>query len=175
MKLEKRSSGAAETETSVETGAAGKKPVIIYIMILFIVAFLLMALSFVMHQRSNSEVLGELQSSVSAMQEIQNTQEQMAALQTQLDELEKEKEELSEQLDAANQNLDTAQQGCTALQQLYVLEREYAAGDLDACRNTLQEMEDLHLVDALRPVSDFQFTPNPMERYEQLKEAVLNA
>ena len=42
-------------------GQPGKKPVVIYIMILFIVAFLLMALSFVMHQRSNSEVLGQLE------------------------------------------------------------------------------------------------------------------
>lgn len=44
-----------------------KKPVVIYIMILFIAAFLLMTLSFFMHQRSNTEVLGELQDSVNAM------------------------------------------------------------------------------------------------------------
>ena len=73
MKLEKRSSGAeqAPAADSQETTPKGKKPVVVYIMILFIVAFLLMALSFMMHQRSNSEVLGELQDSVSAMQEIQ--------------------------------------------------------------------------------------------------------
>ena len=51
------------------------KPVITYIMILFIAAFLLMALSFLMHQRSNTEALGQLQSSMTAMQEIQATQE----------------------------------------------------------------------------------------------------
>lgn len=62
MKLEKRSSGAeqAPATDSQETTPKGKKPVVVYIMILFIVAFLLMALSFMMHQRSNSEVLGEL-------------------------------------------------------------------------------------------------------------------
>lgn len=52
-----------------------KKPVVIYIMILFIAAFLLMTLSFFMHQRSNTEVLGELQDSVNAMQAVQQTQE----------------------------------------------------------------------------------------------------
>ena len=70
MNLEKRSSGAPEEQPPQET-PSGKKPVVVYIMILFVVAFLLMALSFVMHQQSNSKVLGELQDSVSAMQEIQ--------------------------------------------------------------------------------------------------------
>ena len=60
MKFEKRSGDEAETPSSApeETPSTGKKPVVIYIMILFIVAFLLMALSFLMHQRSNSEVIG---------------------------------------------------------------------------------------------------------------------
>ena len=90
MKFEKRSDGGAETPPSQEeTPSPGKKPVVIYIMILFIVAFLLMALSFFMHQRSNSEVLGELQDSVSAMQEIQSTQEALVDLQSQLDDAEK--------------------------------------------------------------------------------------
>ena len=77
MKFEKRSGDEAETPSSApeETPSTGKKPVVIYIMILFIVAFLLMALSFLMHQRSNSEVLGELQDSVTAMQEVQATQD----------------------------------------------------------------------------------------------------
>ncbi len=63
-------------------------------MILFIVAFLLMALSFLMHQRSNSEVLGELQDSVSAMQEIQDTQDQILDLQKQLSDAEEDQAEL---------------------------------------------------------------------------------
>lgn len=88
MKFEKRSGDEAETPSSApeETPSTGKKPVVIYIMILFIVAFLLMALSFLMHQRSNSEVLGELQDSVTAMQEVQATQDALLDLQNQLDE-----------------------------------------------------------------------------------------
>ena len=67
MKFEKRTDGEQIPSSPQEDKpSAGRKPVVIYIMILFIVAFLLMALSFVMHQRSNSEVLGELQNSVSA-------------------------------------------------------------------------------------------------------------
>lgn len=66
------------------SGGGGNKPVVVYIMVLFIAAFLLMALSFFMHQRSNTEVMGEIQSSVSAMQELQNSQETIAQLQKEL-------------------------------------------------------------------------------------------
>ena len=78
--------------------AKNNKPVVIYIMILFIAAFLLMALSFFMHQRSNTEALGELQSSVNAMQEIQISQEQIIELQEAVDELEERNQTLEEGL-----------------------------------------------------------------------------
>ena len=72
MKFEKRADGGDVTPSS-ETPDTGKKPVIIYILILFLAAFLLMFLSMLSHQRSNTEALGQLQSSVSAIQEIQAT------------------------------------------------------------------------------------------------------
>ena len=95
MKFEKRTDGEQIPSSPQEDKpSAGRKPVVIYIMILFIVAFLLMALSFVMHQRSNTEVLGELQDSVSAMQEIQSTQDALLDLQDQLDDAEETVEAL---------------------------------------------------------------------------------
>ncbi len=102
MKFEKRSGGEAETPSSApeDTPSTGKKPVVIYIMILFIVAFLLMALSFLMHQRSNSEVLGELQDSVTAMQEVQTTQDALLDLQNQLDDAQDTIDELESQAEA---------------------------------------------------------------------------
>ena len=42
-----------------ETPETGKKPVIVYILILFLAAFLLMFLSMLSHQRSNTEALGQ--------------------------------------------------------------------------------------------------------------------
>ncbi|MEG1657864.1 MAG: hypothetical protein RR288_02285, partial [Oscillibacter sp.] len=77
---------------------AGKKPVIVYIMILFIAAFLLMALSFAMHQRSNTEALGELQTSVSALREVQATQDKNILLQEELGDAQKELDALHETL-----------------------------------------------------------------------------
>ena len=61
-------------ETEKQTPHNGK-PVIQYILVLFIAAFLLMAFSMAMHQRTTSEGIGELQHSFSAMQSIQDHQE----------------------------------------------------------------------------------------------------
>ena len=90
MKLEKRSSGGEGDMPPVqEEKPAKSKPVVVYIMILFIAAFLLMALSFLMHQRSNTEAFGQLQNSVSAMQEVQANQEKIIELQEELNDAQK--------------------------------------------------------------------------------------
>ena len=98
MKLEKRSSGEAEETPLPQEESHSKKPVVVYIMILFIVAFLLMALSFLMHQRSNTEALGKLQSSVSAMQEVQAAQDKVIQLQEELDDAKDQVDDLEKQL-----------------------------------------------------------------------------
>ena len=72
---------------AAKTPVPSRKPVVLYILILFIAAFLLMALSFAMQQRSNREALGDLETSFNAtIAEIQETQEQILALEKQLDE-----------------------------------------------------------------------------------------
>ena len=138
-----------------------------------IVAFLLMALSFVMHQRSNSEVLGELQDSVSAMQEIQDTQDQILDLQQQLSDAEKNQEELESQLADTQKSADDAQLKADALLALYTLQQQYSAGDYDACRRTLQNMTEQGLQDYL-PTDSVNDVTSPAQRFEQLNEAVLN-
>ena len=82
MNLEKRSQGGP-MEPEEDLTPKGKKPVVVYIMVLFIAAFLLMAWSFASHQRSNTEAIGELQSSVTAMRSVQDT---MLTLQDELEE-----------------------------------------------------------------------------------------
>ncbi len=171
MKLEKRS---GETTDSLPTEQPrSKKPVVIYIMILFIVAFLLMALSFVMHQRSNTEALGKLQNSVTALQEVQATQDKNIKLQEELTGAENEISTLEDQLQKKDDELMDAQKESDALMALYTLQQEYASGDYDACLQTLQTMEDQQLVELLAKESPNEITA-PAVRYQQLKEAVLN-
>ena len=173
MKLEKRSSGSEEETTPLpQEESHSKKPVIVYIMILFIAAFLLMALSFLMHQRSNTEALGQLQNSVTAMQEVQAVQDKVIQLQEELADQEEELDKLQKQLDQQIAQNSESQQQTAALLALYTLQQQYSAGDLDACLLTLQRMDDEGLVELL-PKENSQVT-SPAERYEQLKIAILN-
>lgn len=177
MKLEKRSSGAPEQDAPKsgqgQKPEAGKKPVVVYIMILFIVAFILMAVSFVMHQRSNSEVIGRLQDSVSALQAVQATQDENVRLQEQIKKLQDENADLHQQLDTASAAEKSAQDQAAALTSLYTLQQQYAAGDLDACRQTISSMETAGL-DKLLPSGTENGVTTPAQRYLQLREAVEN-
>lgn len=172
MNFQKRSSGQPETSTPQEQ-PQGKKPVVIYIALLFMAAFLLMALSLFMHQRSNAEALGQLQSSLSDMQEVQAAQDQIISLQQQLSQLDDQLDLQETALEDAEEKTRQAQQAAQALLSLYTLQQQYAAQDYEACLRTMQEMEDQSLVELLPQETVDGVTP-PSQRYQQLKEAVLN-
>lgn len=176
MKLEKRSAGAEDAVPAAETSPKGQKnkPVIIYIMILFIVAFLLMALSFFAHQRSNEEVIGTLQSSVSTLQELQDSQDQNIQLQSQLDDAKKQVEDLQSQLDKLNAAKSETDEKTAALLSLYTLQQQYNAGDHDACKQTIQAMENAGQP-ALLSKDSIDKIVSPAYRYQQLKEAVMSS
>lgn len=150
-----------------------KKPVVIYIMILFIAAFLLMTLSFLMHQRSNTEVLGELQDSVNAMQAVQQTQEKVIELQEELSDTQDQLDALQAEKDAADEALLDANRELDAMTGLYSLQQSYLMEDFDNCRNILQSMEDQGLPELL-PDEETSGVTAPSLRYQQLKEAILN-
>ena len=170
MKFEKRADGGEVTPASSETPDTGKKPVIIYILILFLAAFLLMFLSLLAHQRSNTEALGELQNSVAAMQAAQ---EQIIDLQTQLDETEQERDQAKAELEASQNDAEQLKKESDALMALYTLQQEYLAGNLDSCRITLQEISDQKLAELL-PTTAPEGVTTPAQRYQELKEAILN-
>lgn len=173
MKFEKRADGGEVTPASSETPETGKKPVIIYILILFLAAFLLMFLSMLSHQRSNTEALGQLQNSVSAIQEIQATQEQIIELQKRLDKTETERDEAKEELKVISDSISDLEKTSQALMALYNLQQEYLTGNLDGCLLTLQEISDQHLDELLPSINTEGVTP-PAQRYQELKEAILN-
>ena len=174
MKFEKRADGGEVTPTSSETPETGKKPVIIYILILFLAAFLLMFLSMLSHQRSNAEALGQLQNSVSAIQEIQTSQEQVIELQKQLSDVQKELDATQEESQEKDDSIAQLEKEANALLALYNLQQEYAAGNLDGCRVTLQEISDQGL-EGLLPKTAPDGITSPAQRYQQLREAILNA
>lgn len=159
---------------------SGNKPVVVYIMILFIAAFLLMALSFFMHQRSNTEVIGELQHSVSAMQEVQAAQEKIIELQEEMDAAKDQQDALQTELKETQETLEDTNSKLAALTNLYLLVGAYRAEDYDSCQQIIDQMEsegqgDLLTIDSsLEGVVFPSFYNSPNVVYDSIKEAVAN-
>lgn len=173
MKLEKRSEGGP-VEPVEELEVKGKKPVVLYIMILFIAAFILMAWSFASHQKSNTEAIGRLQSSVTAMQGVQD---RVIGLQEELDEAQDRIEDLERDISLQKLELEASKRQYTATARLYTLERLYRQENLESCREIIDSMEAEDLVVCLSDsLSDSErelgIAVSSRERYRQLKEAV---
>ena len=155
MKFEKRDAGGSPAPQEDKQG--GNKPVVVYIMILFIAAFLLMALSFFMHQRSNTEALGELQNSVSTMQEVQATQEKIIDLQDKLAVAEDELDRANEKLEKSEQERGALEKSLRqeqdALLALYALQQNDLNQNLDACVKTIEDAESTGLLVKLYAIS----------------------
>lgn len=173
MNLEKRSQGGP-MEPEEDLTPKGKKPVVVYIMVLFIAAFLLMAWSFASHQRSNTEAIGELQSSVTAMQGVQD---RVVSLEKELEEARAQMEEQKRQAELRGAELEAKNRQYQALADLNSLERLYRQQNLESCRTIIDEMEAEDLVVCLSDhISDSErglgLAVSDRERYHQLKEAV---
>ena len=181
MSLENETKASQPETTGAETpkkgNPTGSKPVIIYIMILFIAAFLLMALSFLMHQRSNTEALGDLRNSVSAMQEVQSYQDKVIELQEELaaaeDALEEQEKTSQETLAAKQEELTQQSKVLEAMTDLYRLQQSYSNKDYEGCQAMIQQMEASGSVKYLpREITGDAGVTAPYVRFSQFKEAV---
>ena len=147
-------------------------------MILFIAAFLLMALSFAMSQRSHREAIGKLETSFHAtVEEIQSTQEQILALEKELNTAKDQLEHAESLLEDTSSELEGIQKEQDAMQTLYLLEQKYAVGLYQECVTIAEQMESNGLLSSLSHVPVSSETGGtvtaPYTRYQQLKEAAL--
>ena len=168
MKLEKRSSGSDVTPDLPEE--KGKHPVVVYIVVLFLAAFLLMVISLVMQHRSN-EAMGRLEDSVSALQETQRVQDENLRLKEQLDALNAELTQTRDDLAEAESQLTEQGTALQALNLLYQLQQQFSARDYTACEETIAAMEEASLPASLSQEAQDGLT-SPAQRYQQLKDAV---
>lgn len=167
-----------ETPNPAQGGkkTSSQKPVFFYILILCIASFLLMALSFAMHQRSSRETLGQLETSFHAtIEEIQETQEQIMALEKELTETRETLEDSNTRLTETAAALAAAEKESEAMEALYVLQQKYSTGLYQECLTLAEQMEAEGLVAALSPIpiqSEIGGTVTaPYNRYLQFREA----
>ena len=139
MKLEKRT---ADTKHSAQV--SHQKPVkkerthiLGYILILFIAAFFLMALSFLSHQRSNEQVLGQLSSTANTLESLQTALEENTRLEKENDSQQKQIDDLQAQLAKLEMQLQTT-----------AGEKDSLEKQLQSAKDQLQAAIDSHAADA---------------------------
>ena len=147
------------------------RPVIHYILVMFIAAFLLMAFSMLMQQRTTAEGLGQLQHSFSAMQSLQSYQETVIELQNALNDADAQREALEATIEAMEDNQAAQKESMAALSYLYTLQQQYLAEEYDNCRSTIQTMETLGLDQLLSTQREYG-VPAPAETFQAMKDGL---
>ena len=151
-----------------------------YLTILFAAAFLLLLLSYLMQQRTNSETIEGLKQSVSAMQSIDSLQKEKEGLESQVALLEEQVAHLEGQVSAL-QNETAALQSTAedqahaaeAMDWFWQIDEAYVLGRYSLCRELIQSLEDSGLSERLPQEST---TDNgrfsPALRYQEIREAL---
>jgi len=192
LKLEKRSSDACQVPKAAENGCArkGRSHVLIYILILFIAAFFLMTLSFLSHQRSNEQVLGQLHANATNLEKLQSALEQNVRLQEQVDAQKRQMEDLKkelaasegaqtqlkEKISALDKSLTELENAWEALQKtssavdaLTQLQQLLIAGDTASCRKIIADMETTGLDKFLPAAASSPGGISPQQMFQQAK------
>lgn len=161
-----------------------KKPsVMVYLVVLFAAAFLLMAWSYFIQQRSNQEAISDLEeSSNSAVQRLENVLQENEDLKARVAELEEQLSEAQEQLDALpdviSQQEYLLEQTCQAMDYFWQINEAYVRGRYGLCRELIQAMEDVSDgKTALKEYLPTQSTTDtdrfsPADRYQEIYDAL---
>lgn len=161
-----------QTPAAPSGRGSGNKPVVVYILVLFIAAFLLMALSLLMHQRSNEEAIGELKDSISAMREAQIGQDRISELEQALEEAQEAAAVFQDANETSRNQAShlehVLEQTQEAMEWFWQLNESYLEHDLEMCRTILETMEE----NAESPLSEY-LTPLAAERYREIQTAVV--
>ena len=168
MKLEKRGEVSAEEAAAAEAAqetvqaeqtAGRKKPVLLYLVILFAIALFLILFSFLAQNRVNAMEMQEMQAEVDAARELQVKYEQSQA----------ENASLRTQLEEANALAAEESRVRQALELVWQLERYYVSGDNEACRAVLEAMDE-HPESFVRCASEFPYYPAVQQMVQWFRE-----
>ena len=153
------------------------RSVLLYLMILFAAAFLLMALSYLMQRRSSDQTIQDLRQSVSSMQSVADIQQENQQLRQQLEELETQLNEAEQQLQGLQGDLQTSaareEKLIQALDLFWQIDEAYVRGRYSLCRELIARMEDASSGGALKEYLPRESTTDnerfsPYDRYEEI-------
>ena len=164
-----------------------QRSVVFYIVILFLAAFVLLFLSFMMERRQNAENLDNLnqsmsglKESVSAMQKVDQLYEENAALSEQVNELEDQIANLKQAQNALEENIsslekekESLEKQTQALDWFWQINEAYVRGRRATARNLIEQLQQGGLESYLPKES---ITDNgrfsPADRYQEIYDAL---
>lgn len=164
-----------------------QRSVVFYIAILFLAAFVLLLLSFMMERRQNAESLDDLnqsltglKDSVSAMQSVQQLYEQNADLLKQVEQLEEQaaaleqkQKDLEKDIDSLTQEKEALEKQTQAMDWFWQINEAYVRGRRTTARGLIQQLKDAGLESFLPAES---ITDNgrfsPADRYQEIYDAL---
>ena len=173
---------ALQHDAEHERPRSKQQSVLIYLVILFAAAFLLMALSYFMQRRTSDATIEGLRESVSAMQSIEDIQAENESLRQQVSDLESELAQAREEqalLEAQTQALTDSQERLTrAMDLFWQIDEAYVRGRYSQCRELIARMEDSSdgapLKDALPTDSTTENDRfSPADRYQEIYDIVM--
>lgn len=163
---------------------AKRNPVLLYLMILFAAAFLLLLMSFLMQHRANQEAMNHLEeTSNSAVESLENKLKENEELKAQVAQLEEETETLTQQAEeqaaqaqAQQEELESVLQALTELNTLrglynqgrYSDARDFLAQQEMTADNTYAIEEALTLYNTKYATPEQLEVYNPLEAWQQL-------
>ena len=159
-----------------------QQSVLIYLVILFAAAFLLMALSYLMQRRSSDATIEDLRESVTAMQSVGDIQTQNENLRQQVTDLEEQLEEAQRELEGMQDTLDTLtvreEKLIQAMDLFWQIDEAYVRGRWTLCRELIGRMEDITQGSALKEYLPKESTTDnerfsPADRYQEIYDDVM--
>ena len=159
-----------------------QQSVLIYLVILFAAAFLLMALSYLMQRRSSDATIEDLRESVTAMQSVGDIQTQNENLRQQVADLEAQLEEAQRELDGMRDILNTMtvreEKLTQAMDLFWQIDEAYVRGRWTLCRELIGRMEDVSAGSALKEYLPRESTTDnerfsPADRYQEIYDEVM--
>lgn len=154
-----------------------QQSVLIYLVILFAAAFLLMALSYFMQRRTSDATIEGLRG-----QSVEDIQEENETLKQQVADLEEQLEEAQRELDGLQtltENLTVMQEQLTkAMDLFWQIDEAYVRGRYSLCRTLIAQMEDTTQGSALKESLPRESTTDtdrfsPADRYQEIYDAVM--
>lgn len=175
--------GEEGLQHAAEHAKPGKKnPVLLYLVILFAAAFVLLLMSYRMQQRANQVAMENLQqTSNSATQSLENLITERDALSEQVDEMQTQLDEVKNQLKSTQTEKQTLQQQANdlsrqlkAMEYFWQIDDYYTRGFYTQARTLIGTVEEQGLQEAL-PKENTTGTDrfSPAERYQEIRNALL--